>query len=81
MDNTNNPFSEYMKDDNETALQEFKAFVGGMEKRLLLDGLKILGMPQEVMVIFEKLIENGCPPIAIVKTLSQLTPEDFKDDE
>lgn len=74
----NDPFREYMQ--KSQLSDKVQEILDETEKRLVIEVLKLAEIPPEVMRIFVKLIENGCPVSAIVKTFSDLGKEEEEEE-
>ena len=76
MDNMNNPFQEYLGQNKE--LEELNQELDQLITDLLYAGLRALSADEKVIHLTEKLVENGCPPVAILKTMIDINMEEKK---
>lgn len=66
----NDPFREYMM--KHDISEQVRKILDDTEKRLLIKLLELAEVPADFRKLLIKLIENGCPVSAIVKTFSDL---------
>lgn len=75
----NDPFREYMQ--KSQLSDKVQEMLEETEKRLFIEVLKLAEIPPGMMKMLVKLVENGCPVSAIVKTFLDLGKEEKEEEE